>query len=516
MREVKAKRVKNMQGISYKFWPLAAGLMALCLALVPTNLQAQSISFSEVLSAVYAKHPDLQMTNLQIQMRKAESEGIDGALETRYGASAGISDEKSPATNAFSPGGTSVAFLSGQVSQPFSDGSQLTGTLNYNRAELSYPSTVPANFQSTPNPVFKHQIDLIYRYPLAKGAGNPSYQFQKEASLQDIQAAQWQVRMVKEQLANQSIGVYFQIKLDDLSLRLAKDAMKRANDLLAYQKQRESFGLIEKADRLQTEALVAARKSQLTQAKAARDMAQTNLNRLMYQDGNNALEPQSDVVSIQRTSHEDMLKRVQFNRPVFKMLDAQYAAAESRLNIAKDADAYQLDVVGQIGSRALEGSGGAALGQGFTLDDRYVALKVEFSDSWQHTSGAAAIQRQLLALESINLERSKMVENFATDIATISDMQRSGELTLRALQQQVIAERKKFEAESKRYQEGRGSTVTAIQFEGDLRAAELRTVIQKVALDQAAFRLALTLGELAEVNALNNQPAAMEAAQGEK
>jgi len=503
-----------MQANSYKFWPFSAGLMAVCLALVPANLQAQSISFSDVLNAVYAKHPDLQINNLQIQMRKADSEGIDGALDTRYGGSAGISDEKSPATNAFSPGGTSVAFLSGQVSQSFAGGSQLTGTLNYNRAELTYPTGSP--LLSSLNPVFKHQIDLIYRYPLAKGAGNPSYQFQKEASMQDIQAAQWQVRMVKEQLANQAIGAYFQLKLDDLSLRLAKDAMKRANDLLAYQKQRESFGLIEKADRLQTEALVAARKSQLTQAKAARDMAQTNLNRLMYQDGNIALEPQSDVVSIQRTSHEDMLKRVQFNRPVFKMLDAQYAAAESRLNIAKDADAYQLDVVGQIGSRALEGSGGAALGQGFTLDDRYVALKVEFSDSWQHTSGAAAIQRQLLALESINLERSKMVENFATDIATISDMQRSGELTLRALQQQVIAERKKFEAESKRYQEGRGSTATAIQFEGDLRAAELRTVIQKVALEQAAFRLALTLGELAEVNASNQQSAAMQAAQGEK
>lgn len=505
-----------MQGSFSKFGPLSTRFILLCLTLMPATLQAQSISFSDVLAAVYAKHPDLKQSNLQLQMRKTERDGVEGALETRYGGSAGLSDEKKPVTNIFSSNGTSVAFFSGQVSQPFADGGVLTATLNYNRAELSYPSNVPANFQSTPNPVFKHQIDLIYRYPLAKGAGNPSYQFQKEASMQDMEAAKWQVRMLKEQLANQAIGAYFQLKLDNLSLRLAKDALQRAHELLAYQKQRESFGLIEKADRLQTEALVAARQSQLSQAKAARNMAQTNLNRLMYQDANIRLEPQADAIVLKGGSNEDMLKRVAYNRPVFKMLDAQYAAVESRLGLAKDSDAYQLDVVGQIGSRALDGSGGAALGQGLTLDDRFVAVRVEFSDSWQHTSGAAAIQRQMLALENINVERHKMMENFATDIAIISETQRSGEVTLQALQQQVIAERKKFAAESKRYQEGRGSTAIAIQFEGDLRAAELRSVIQKVGLEQAAFRLALTLGELTDMNAFNQNQAADEATQGEQ
>ena len=124
-------------------------LMALPIAmgiLLSSNFaQARNLYFEDVLQAAFSKHPELAVARLQIKMRETDGLQIESSLDTSYGGSVGFSDEKSPTTNAFSAGETNVLFLSGQVTQPFSGGSTLTGTLNYNRSELTYPSSVPSN-----------------------------------------------------------------------------------------------------------------------------------------------------------------------------------------------------------------------------------------------------------------------------------------------------------------------------------------------------------------------------------
>ena len=467
--------------------------------LVTQQANAETLSFEEVLRQAYQANPSLQMSQLQVKVANAEANQLEGALDTRYRGSVGFSDEVSPTVNPFSASQTRTSFISGSVEQPFSGGSTLTGTLNYNSAKLTYPSTVPSTFQANPNPIYKHQIDLIYRYPLVSGAGNASYHAQRDASAQESKAARLRVEMLKEQVASQAVALYFQLILSDLSLELADDGVVRAKQLLAYQKKRESFGLIEEADRFQAEALLAMRKLQQVQALAARDSAQTSLNRLMFQKGDQLLKPKLNPIKIKLASMEKMLLQSERNRPVFEVLKAQYAAAESRLMGVEDLDKYQLDLVGQVGSRALDGSAGNAFAQGFTLDDRYVGLHIEFSDVWNRSSSRALIQKNVLQLENIKLERKKTRENIETDLAAISVLLGSGEVTLKASKKQVFAEKKKFDAEASRYREGRSTTAVITQFEGDLRAAELRALIQQVSLDQAKYRLALTLGVLPSV-----------------
>lgn len=479
-------------------------VIKILLALYTTLLLAQSASaevllFDEVLRKAYQENPDLQVSQLQVKVVDAEANQLEGVLDTRYQGSLGFSDEVSPTVNAFSSGQTRTSFISASVEQPFSGGSTLIGTLNYNSAKLTYPSTVPSAFQANPNPIYKHQIDLIYRYPLSSGAGNVNYHAQLDASAQESKAARLRVEMLKEQIANQAIVLYFQLILNDLSLALADDGVVRAKQLLTYQKSREAFGLIEEADRFQAEALLAMRKLQQVQALAARESAQTRLNRLMFQKGDQILKTKLKPIEVKLASMENMLFQSEQNRPVFKVLNAQYAAAESRLAGVEDLDKYQLDLVGQIGSRALDGRAGNAFAQGFTLDDRYVGLHIEFSDVWNRSSSRALIQKSVLQLENIKLERKKTRENIKTDLAAIAVLLRSGEVTLKASKKQVVAEKKKFAAEAVRYREGRSTTAVVTQFEGDLRAAELRALIQQVSLSQAKYQLALTLGVLPSV-----------------
>ena len=457
---------------------------------------AAPLRLQDVLATVFAKSPDLQASRLQTRMRQAETAQVEGALDTRYGVTAGISNEKAPTTSPFAATETNAAFIAGNVVKPFADGSTLTGTVKYNRAELVYPASVNPAFQSKPNPLYQHQIDLIYRYPLAAGKGNPNYTYQKEAGGAEEKAAALRVAVLKEQLAAQSIGLYGQFVLNDLSVALAEDALLRARQLLKNQKKRERFGLVEKEDRYQTEALVAARKLQLAQAVAAKKAAQTALNRLMYQDADTPLSVSFSVPEVRITTVADMLAKAEAKRPVFQVLDAQYAAAESRLNMAQAAGDYQLDLVGQVGTRALDGSAGTAFAQGFTVDDRYIGFSVEFSDVVGNRANRAAIEKSMLALESIEIERNKARLNLESEIARLVDSIRNTKATLKASARQVQAERKKYQAQLQRYKKGRTPTSVIIQFEGDLRAAELRHLIQKVKQGIDKYQLALAMGEL--------------------
>jgi len=455
----------------------------------------KTLSFENVLNKVFANSTQLKASALQVKMKDAEGKQLDGSLDTRYGGSVGMNNEIAPTTSPFAAIETSAGFLTGQVVQPFADGSMLTGTLKYTSAKLIYPSTVNPAFQASPNPIYQHQIDLIYRYPLAQGKGNPNYQYQKDAVAQEARAAMYQTAMLKEQLANQAIGLYAQFVLNDVSLTLAKDATLRAKQLLAYQKKQESFGLLEADDSLPTQALLAARQLQETQAAAAKDAAQTALNRLMNQDGDTGLSLKLNPLQVPLMPVKNMLAKAAENRPVFQMLDAQYAAAEARLSMAQASGDYQLDVIGQVGTRALDGSAGTAFVQGFTVDDRYIGVSLEFSDVWDDKSNRYAIQRSVLALESIALERKKTKEDLETEIANLRIRLSSGEATLKAAKHQVQAERKKYKVQMLHYKEGRTTTAVMIQYEGDLRAAELRYLIQQVNLNVANYQLVLALGE---------------------
>lgn len=470
-------------------------LLSLCL-LGSGSAWSTTLQFEDVLQLVFERNLDLKASNLQVKMRTAERMQIEGALDTRYGGSFGLNDETKPTTNPYSPSGTSTSFISGDIVKPFSDGSTLTGTINYNKVELAYPSSSNLALQANPNPIYQHQIDLIYRYPLASGAGNPDYHYQAEAGDYSMKAAELSVAMMKEQLASQTITLYAQFILNDLSVEIAEDATLRAKQLLNNQKNRESFGLIEKEDRLQTEALLAARKLQQMQAVAARDAAQTALNRLMFQDADTAIAPTLSVAPSRLRPVASMLGSAEQLRPVFKMLDAQYAAAQARLRMAEAAGDYQLDLVGQVGTRALDGSSGTAFSQGFTLQDRYIGLRLDFSDVLDNQSNRYAIQRSVLDLENIKIERQKILEDLETELASIHATLRSGKLTLKASAQQVAAEKRKYNAELARYNKGRSTTAVITQFEGDLRTAELRYLVQQVSMSMAEYQLLLASGEL--------------------
>jgi len=167
-----------------------------------------SLSLQEILQSVLHQQPNIALARLQQQRQHIEHDNIEGMLDARISLSGHISDETNPTTNPFSASQTRLGRISGSITKPWENGSSLTASLNYNHTRLSYPATVPSAFQSSLNPSYQHQIDLIYRYPLLRGFANPNYHEQLKSNQYNEQAAAWNIAIQQENLTAQTIALY--------------------------------------------------------------------------------------------------------------------------------------------------------------------------------------------------------------------------------------------------------------------------------------------------------------------
>ena len=469
----------------------------LTVSLMPYHALAQSLD--EVIHTVISQHPDIALSQINTALAHNEQARVQGLLDPTVSLGVSTSDETTPTTNPFAANQTQISQLHGSIIKPWQDGSSLSANLNYNRTKLNYPSSVPATFRTSINPVYSHQIDLTYRYPLLRGHNNPAYHEQLQISSDNEQAAQWRVQQLKEQLAEQATALYFQLAADDISIRLAKSAVNRAKRLLAYQKKREQFGLIEKADRLQAEALLASRNMAYANAIATRKNSLTTLNRLMLKESGH---PITTHITTTKTQHDTLidlnalLQKAKAQRAIFQALDADEAANQANSHIALDQSDTQLDVIAQVGSRAVSSSAGNTLGQGFTLNDRFLSIGLEVSDSLGGHTSQANIQKVELQRERIALQRVQAIENIKSALSTaITNYQNAKSLIQSSLLREQ-AERRKFNAEMERYRQGRSDTATIVQFEGDLRTAELQAALQELQMQLASKQISLATGDV--------------------
>lgn len=474
--------------------------IVLYFGLFPALLFAEPISLSQVLHGVLQEQPDLALAELNESVRRVDNQQRLALLDSQWGVAVNASDEKKPSPSPFGSNITNLGVLSANMLKPLANGATLTSTLSYTRTRLRYPITTPSFFQSSLNPIYESKIDIVYRYPLWQGHANPAFHQQATVNEEGVAVAHWQVVMQQEQLLMQGIAAYYQLAANEISVHIADDAVHRVARVLRYQRKRESFGLVESADRLQTEALLATRKAARVQANAALQSSRTVLSRLLLKK-QTATPLHSNVQAddillppLLRTDRQ-LLDDAKTRRPVFRMLQAQIAATEATTTILEDRLRPQLDLIGQVGSRALSGLNVQTVNDSFDLRDRFVGVGIEFKDTIGKHATKAALARNALQREQALLQQWQAVEQIRTEIANARTDLENARQNYLALQQRMKAERKKYNAEIQRYREGRSDTATITQFSGDLRAAELQAALQRINIDLARARLLLASGD---------------------
>jgi len=458
-------------------------------------LLAHALTLDDAVRQALERHPDVRLAQLTPLLDQAQHTQVEGLLDGRLGVTTTASDSRIKTVSPFAASGTTNIQFGYQLNQPLANGDSVAGSFSMVRINQHYPATVPLAFQPSLNPLYQSRIDFSWRKPLLKGRGNPDYHGRLAQADWNEQADRWQIEVVRYQLAGQVLAAFFQHRINQISVRLANDARFRAQQLLDYQKKRESFGLIEKADRLQSEALLATRQTEWVQAQAALASSGVVLQRLLVVKS----VPKRLTVAHDRNNNVVNLAKLQqiahAHRPEFKLLKARLAAANSALKVALADHAVQLDLVGQVGTRAQEGLFKKAFRSGMSVSHRFAQLSLELSDDIGDHVEDAAIQRAEVTREQVVVQQAQAERMIGDSLASIRVTVQTGARLVRVSAKRVRAERNKFHAEMARYQEGRSDTATIIQFEGDLRRAELQEALQQESLRLAERQLQLARGD---------------------
>ncbi len=477
-------------------------LLAAWLAFPPL-IQAEPMSLEEVIAEVLQQHPDMAVSRVDSDIARTEVQSTEGLLDPTVTASISAIQDKTPVSNSFQASKTQRGQIAAGINQPLASGATLSANAAFNSAKQTYSNPVAASF-SLINPEYRNQIDVTYRHPLLKGADRPDYLYGLMAADAGYQAATINQRIIAHNLSLQALNRYYQLASDDINIRIAEAAVQRARKLLSYQHSREKFGLIEASDRLQAEALLAARKTALSQARARQASDLTALNRLMQRD---PAQPIDVITGLHFPATpprlNEALEASRQLRPEFKALDARLKAAEAQLESARDQDQMQLDLVAQLGTRTLDGKAASALKKSVSIHDHFASLSLEMSDILNRKRPRANLRKAELARERIVTERIQLREIVRNDLANAITAINSGLPTLAAAEAQADIERQKFKAEMRKYREGRTDTATLVQFEGDLSNAELQAELQRLNLELADRQLAWAEGRLQRQSSRN-------------
>lgn len=479
----------------------------LCMAVAMSTAMAEKMSLKQVIETVLAHHPDLTVSRIDSAIAATETGRIEGLLDPVVTATATASTEKRPTVSDFQPSENRIGQLNGTISKPFASGGTLGADFNYTRNSNGFNSPFAANLALF-NPSYRSQIEINYRYPLLKGTDRPDYNQSLISAKADVSAADMQHQVIAHNLTLQAINAYYQLASDDINIDIAKQAVKRARKLLAYQRSREQFGLIERADRLQAVALLAARRTDLQRAMSVRLNNQNRLNQLM-------LHPADADITVGHGKHlhvdtpgiEVSVKQAKQLRPELQVLNAQMQAADAQLAVARDADQLQLDVIATLGTRSLAKTPLPAAAEGLSIHDHFASLSFELSDALGRHTANAAIRKAELQRQRIEAQRISAVKQIRDDISSAQTAIIAGKPTLILANKQVTAEQQKFNAEMKRYRQGRSDTATVVQFEGELRNAALNAQLQQLTIELAEKQLRWAQGRLLYDLGLRHSPA---------
>ncbi|MDQ6970710.1 MAG: TolC family protein [Mariprofundus sp.] len=459
------------------------------------------MSLKQVIKSVLEQHPELNVSRIDTAIAATETNRVEGILDPIITANVIVSDEKTPTVSDFQPAENRIGQLSGSISKALASGGTIGADFNYIRTSQGFNSPFAAQLALF-NPSYRNQININYRHPLLKGSDRPDYNQALISAEAGLEQAKKQKQVIAHNLALQVINAYYQLASDDINIDIARQAVKRAKRLLAYQRSRERFGLIERADRLQAEALLAARNTDLQRSLSQRLNNQNTLNRLMLHQSSAKISVQRNtfltqqITKLDGQSITDSLSLAERLRPELQVFEAQMQAANAQLMIALDADQLQLDIVATLGTRALDKTPLPAVVAGLSSHDHFASISLELSDALGRGAVNAGIRKAELQRQRIEADRTRVLEQIKDDISAAQTAITAAIPTLAVARQQVKAEQRKFNAEMKRYRQGRSDTATLVQFEGELRNADLNAQLQQLTIELAQTQLAWAQGRL--------------------
>ena len=465
-------------------WPYRAGTLLLTMCLAPLAHTADTLTFHQVLQRIIDSYPTVQVAVLQTQRARQETQKVESQLGWNLKGFAGYDRDLS-----FIFATTDRTSAGAGVSRQLSSG----GTIGLDAAHI-HEDSAAVFAPSFPNPANQTNLDLTYRQPLGKGAGNPTYTQGLAQAEAQINLARANQRGLYDDLARQAAELYYGAAGTLAALKSVERAIDRAQRLKRYILDNARLGIAEDKDVLQAEAQLRGRIAERQALIAAWHEQRTSLNRLI------ARAYDADFTTITRENgdapkapYDTLLATAEAYSPVLQRARANLQAADAQIALSRDTQRDTLDLVLAVGSR--NRSGDAA---GTAIDDSETVggVRLEYSRALDRRGVDAVLRQAMLdrdiANEQIRTTRDDLRYRLSGVLSDI-ETRRQAVADYRA---HVAAEEKKLQEAARRYRQGRTTTETLVQFENDLFNAELQLERQLIELSRQLFVRDLLLGSL--------------------
>ena len=297
--------------------------------------------------------PALRVSDYEAAIADAELERAESALDPVFGLRLGVSDDRSPVLSGFQPSESRTAVITGTLNQALGSGGDLGVTVDYSRTRQQFDTPFAAQLALL-NPAYRGGVAVNYRHPLFRGAGRIDYRETLAIAATGIETARLQHHVLLRALMLQTLEFYFRLLADEIGIGLADGSLDRARRLVEHQRFRERFGLIDAAERMQSEALLAARALELQRAQAQARASRVALNRLMLRDVDAPLQPVAPPAQPGAPTLEDAVSQAVAVRPELQLLQRELEIAEAHIRMVRETTRPQLDLIVEAGVFALD------------------------------------------------------------------------------------------------------------------------------------------------------------------
>lgn len=457
------------------------------IVLMPSVCLASDVSkltLHEALANMIKHHPLLKVNRLEASRSQLRSKIVEGQLAWSVKGQAQNSHDLS-----FLGTPSDRTDISAGLEKTWGFGGRvnLDATYGYEDSETTISPVYP-------NPSRSTNLDLSYRQPLARGWGNPSYEqglVEAEAA-EKIALANWQE--TRDGLGENLVELFFVIARINAQIRNAESGIERSRRLKKYVLGNIRLGIAEEKDLLQAEAQLSAGLAERQRLQTQWEVQQLSLNRIaglppplrfspVVPASGDQSEPGLDVVLPKSIANSYAIKRS----------EARVLQANAAIEKGKDQTKDKLDLVLSGGQRRLTGESSAG-----DIDETDYASLVRLE--YRRTLNRDGLEA---VLTDAQLQRSiayQEIEAYKLDLqyrlTSLVSEYRENRLLLDRNKDRQKKERLKYREAEERYQSGREITSILIQFENELRAAELLVLEREIEIQRILARINLLSGNM--------------------
>jgi outer membrane protein TolC len=463
--------------------------LALPLSLVFCELgEARVLTLEEYLSQVRRSNQSMKSAQSTIEATKQRENSSDLITTPQvFGQVARSVDEKPPSSPLSGDKMEATSYSFG-VQKVWSFGLQSQLSYNLSQIDIEREDFPPFIARDVVNPLValnddstkkwsegRTQLDLVQ--PLWKNWLGREYDLNREA-IQAKLSAQRQGEQYKiRALMAQAEFIYWQLALATDAVRTQEGALVRFQKIRDWVKNRVNMSLADRADLLQAEASVKARRFELELSMRDRVSLQRNFNSLRSVQGDRL---EADVMPISSRMLSDMTMAA----GSIKRLDVEVArslekAAESEVQQWREKFKPDVSIFGSYATNSRDDSLGGAASDAFQADKPTMVIGLKFSTPLDRDLINRERDGLVKASEAARLEREQKEFNARQEWEDLMRQLSDAKIRLSLASEIESAQKQKLDYEKNRLERGRTTTYQILLFEQDYANAQLGTIKAK-------------------------------------